>query len=617
MSQKLPSARFSRLLESLPEDARQALIQKHILPLLNHVPKDKCLKILAAAARQKSHFKGMPQLDLKSKEDEVNGLLDELEKDIKRSLVKDKTNREELLSETVDSLVDWLNDIWSVSYEFGANFWAAHACLLFNAGVLYRLANSRGGCKCFFMNMYVSVVIKKRSGKPVKSFSLSGAHNLEEPLLWIWRDLLLNILHKGSEKQKNRIPEMLVDIESILGWRGLERMLYGGKQSRLDTEDSEENQKWSYLESDDDELEDDSCYVCGFHSDHWSDEINDLMIPLRKLVEEQLISVFKVSPSCNLWQSIRTISPDPEKAEINLTSIIASIATNSSDTFAAALEIYTLENQTYTLVSLLDSHFHLLRSRDAQPLQAAVATISRNPCFQTRALQMLEKELLDSARIIQAAVRTCFSQINDPTKTQELEQVLKLRHQSESRRDRVESWVDSVIAPGIAAPNPLVFAAMMIGIPLGGTDNDDADPLGYLDLDPNDPDLEDLREEFRPKLKDRFETWIMAAAEIKGGSTVLPRVYKEIVALLPCLRGTDVVDEMIQRLVDKASKHHICDALEALSRFVKMQRKKMAQLADSNKKKRQATSTRIITLNAPSSSTTPPPAIPPQGGGIG
>lgn len=84
---------------------------------------------------------------MKGKRREVKALLDELAKDSKRSFIQHQSNRTELLREILDSLSQWLNDIWMVVYEHNVNFSEAHACLLYIGGVLDHLADRcHGGC---------------------------------------------------------------------------------------------------------------------------------------------------------------------------------------------------------------------------------------------------------------------------------------------------------------------------------------------------------------------------------------------------------------------------------------------------------------------------------------
>jgi hypothetical protein len=83
----------------------------------------------------------------------------------------------------------------------------------------------------------------------------------------------------------------------------------------------------------------------------------------------------------------------------------------------------------------------------------------------------------------------------------------------------------------------------------GATDEtDNANPLGYLE-DQADPDLDDLREEFRPKMKERFEGCAEVPLIMKGGPEVLLWVYSQIVVLMPFFRVADTVEEMIARYI--------------------------------------------------------------------
>lgn len=137
--------RFTRLYETLPPEAQRTLVKKQLVALLDLVPKEKSKKAIAAATRLKHRYAGIPVLDLKAKEREINGILDELKRDHKTSLVKGRSNKDQLLEEAIQSLVDWMNDIWSVVYEHHVNFALAHLCLIFAAEALLELGNTRGG----------------------------------------------------------------------------------------------------------------------------------------------------------------------------------------------------------------------------------------------------------------------------------------------------------------------------------------------------------------------------------------------------------------------------------------------------------------------------------------
>lgn len=321
--------------------------------------------------------------------------------------------------------------------------------------------------------------------------------------------------------------------------------------SDLDDDETCYDKKDADYDGDESEIDEDERCPCRLHASHWSDRINAQRLELRNLVHEALLATFKLTPSLALYNSLLSISADADATSRTLLSILAKVATSSSETLVAALDIYASENLSRKIVSLLDSHSFLLRPRDALTLQTAVSVLSFDPPYQSRSLQVLEKELLDTVYSIRAALRSSFCHIEEDENKAEITEIVKLRQASLSRRERVERWVNAVVTPGTAPTHPMAFAALMMGLPMlpGLDDGDDGDPLGYLDMDPSDPDLEDLREEFRPKIKDRFDGWTDTAVSMKGGSTVLLKVYAKVQELMPFIRAPDIVEEMIGQYV--------------------------------------------------------------------
>ena len=178
--------------------------------------------------------------------------------------------------------------------------------------------------------------------------------------------------------------------------------------------------------------------------------------------------------------------------------------------------------------------------------------------LRVQSLEILEKEMKDTIRCIRAALLPLFALLSSPSTTTttttttsssetptptptptithetELAQIVKLRVGSAQRQDRIERWVDSISTPGSqqnVIPHPMAFAAFMIGLPIGpgsladGDDDFDADPFGYLEQ-ADDPDLDDLREEYRPRMKERLEGWVEAASVLRGGGMVLGRFMR-------------------------------------------------------------------------------------------
>lgn len=64
----------------------------------------------------------------------------------------------------------------------------------------------------------------------MKYFSFTGPRNLDQVCLWIWRDLLLRTLAEDT-RSKSDVRSKLGDIEELMGWQGVEKLVYGGKSS--------------------------------------------------------------------------------------------------------------------------------------------------------------------------------------------------------------------------------------------------------------------------------------------------------------------------------------------------------------------------------------------------
>lgn len=426
-------------------------------------------------------------------------------------------------------------------------------------------------CRCTLAYPSVNLAIR-RKGKIIKQFRLAGPRGIDRALLWIWRDLFVSMFAKNIHTEK--IPEMLSDIEESLGWQSLERMLYGGFKStcililrdrltrptvgapNLDDDEEDEGDFFDEegcLEDETSDDEEDSWRCpCRLHASHWSKNINTQRTNVRDLVYEHLLALFELTPSQELYMSILSVSPDAEETETELLGTLSQIAGSSADTLVAALEIHGSEANAGELMDLLDEHAYLLRARDAPVLQNVVSVLSEFGPFQARALQIAEKEILDTAAALRAAVRSAFCHVEKKACVDALVEITKLRSDNPGRTHRIEAWVDSVVTPGSTASHPMAFAAMIMGFPLaaGMDDSDEMDMLGYIDADPRDPDFEDLRDEFRPKLRERFEGWVSTAAVMKGGSTMLGKVYFKIVEEMPYFKVHDIAEEMLNRYVD-------------------------------------------------------------------
>ncbi|KAF8121420.1 hypothetical protein EV363DRAFT_1421354 [Boletus edulis] len=602
MPSSAASKRFLHIYDALPLDAQQLLVQKHLAPLLDLVPKDKRHKAAASATEMQQRFARMPALNPKAKKAEIASLLLELSRDSKRSVIKERSRKEQLLSEAIDSLVQWLNDIWKVVYEFRTNYKVAHACLLFACDALDRIGNDCGGhvsaCRCLYASMFVPIKITRSSGKLVRSFMLNGAHNLENVILWIWRDLFMTILATGTKRQRSVVPDMIDDIRVLLGWRALEQLLRGGSKSFCEDQEEDEeeelfvaqhqdrtNERPDIVDDDGDQnyTSDDWSTLCDelypkcFHASHWSWRLTDQQPQLRDLVHNALLNIFKVAPSGPLYSSMIAIAEDEDELEEQLHPLLMSAAGHSSDNLSAALGIMSLNNRSDSVNTLLNAHKHLLRPQDAASLQFAVLIMSSNFFYRTHAISIVEEELMDVTKVFRAAIRFSFCNIESENNKTELIQILALGQDSLNRRTRVTRWVKGVVTPQADTPHPMAFAALVMGLPFppGVEASDEGDMLGFFEVDGDDPEGEDLREEFRPTIKARLQGWVDTAVAINGGPALLLKVYAKVIVDLPFLKGSDVVEEMSARISDRPSKHHVSDALEAFRDFCEKQRRNL------------------------------------------
>ncbi|KAJ7601158.1 hypothetical protein C8J56DRAFT_1157385 [Mycena floridula] len=610
-------ARFMRIYASLPPEAQRTLVEKHLSPLLDNVaPADRARKVMNSATKLQQSCSTIPKLNLHTKRRELEDLLDLYDRDSKCGFTKERSNGPEILHELLTSLASWTAEIWSVVYEHNMHFEKAHACLLFATSILIKINDGalhmHTECKCDALYCPIKLLIRDKSGKIVKQFNFNGPRTMDRLLLWVWRELLVSISTSGGTlARKTYIPDMLMDIENILGWEALERMVYGGKYAIRDDAQSDTDDEWEDFnekdveeEEEEEEEDDEECVdggktsdktnknlvnshcPCNLHGGHWTDKHNRHRNHLNDLVYKRLAHIFKHAPSLSLFQSAVQVCLSKPDARTELTTAMIELAPISSETMAASLEIFASLDNAAMIVELLNEHSYLLRPRDFRSFQSAVAVLARHPEYVKQALQIIEKEMISTIHAIRAAMLSSFSLSEEQRHKDELAKILKLTLGSNSRNVRIDRWVETVSTPTSSPLHPVAFAAMVMGFPTAEMeDGEDAELISILAMNPNDPHLEDLRDEFRPKLKERFEGWLHCAHSIKSGYSVLIKCYLKMVEIMPYLRAADVTSEMLSKLNDRPGKHFLCDALENLGAFAKGQRKKLALHA--NKKKRE------------------------------
>ncbi|KAF8992759.1 hypothetical protein BDZ89DRAFT_1150905 [Hymenopellis radicata] len=555
MAPILPSGKFLRIYDSLPPEAQRKLVESYLGAVLDNGPRKRAKRVVCSAARFRRRQAAIPALDYRQKKREINALLNELARDAKCSFVKDRSNRAQIMAEVIQSIARWLSDMWILVYEHFVQFREAHASLLFIADVLRKLNDGSrvGGCPCATKACEVEITIRTMAGKDIKHFQFHGCHHITTALLWMWRELFVSMSVSGGRQALHQIPSMLQDIEDALGWRSLVRVLYGGSYGDGAESDSELEGDWEDMEDDDDDDDDDeeeepahgSRCLCNLHSNHWTNEVNQHRLHLRRLVKKHLHTLFTLAPSHDLYCALKDLGCRA------LITTLTKVAPASSDNVAAALEIYAAEDDASSIMTLLDQHSYFLRPRDAPILQLASHVLAVP--YRTKVIALLEREMAETVHAVAAAVRTTFCHIEDPKHTSELTRILRLPAASSQRADRIEHRLcrhdDGYTAP------------------VDEGEDADADFLGHLDLDPNDPDFGGYQRGDATAPRGAVRGW-----------------YAKIIDVMPFLRAHDVVEAMQTRVSDRPSKRYVSDALAALSSFSKMQRKRIAL---KNKKRRQ------------------------------
>ena len=321
----------------------------------------------------------------------------------------------------------------------------------------------------------------------------------------------------------------------------------------LDSDVDDENDEDEFLTEDDGNRSwQDYPSSFDLRADHWPKSTGFVFNDIRDLVQQSLVSYFETAPSPEMYRAIRSISTDAATIRRSLLDVAESNALWSSDNFAAALSIFASEDSTETIWKLLSRGAHLLRPCDALDYQNAVVSLSTKSAFRSRVLTMCQDELLSIAREFRASLCLSFSRLYDSARVAELDALLKQR--SLSRTSNIESWVGAVLTPGPSHPHPMAFAAMMMGlpvpVPVAGGELGGVDDFNMLDLEKDsDPDLDDLREEFRPQFKERIQGWLGALLAIGKQDKIFRAVFEELLTMMPFLRDSDIVDEMVNRYV--------------------------------------------------------------------
>ena len=72
------------------------------------------------------------------------------------------------------------------------------------------------------------MTIADKHGRIIKTFHEAGLKNIENAIFWVWREVLLALLASKDKASVGIIPSLLVDVDDLVNWEGLERLILGG-----------------------------------------------------------------------------------------------------------------------------------------------------------------------------------------------------------------------------------------------------------------------------------------------------------------------------------------------------------------------------------------------------
>jgi hypothetical protein len=261
-------------------------------------------------------------------------------------------------------------------------------------------------------------------------------------------------------------------------------------------------------------------------------------------------------PSPELYGSLLQVEDLSNPLHEEVGDSLCKMAATGADAMVTMLFIYCHQSKPNAVVKLICDSGHLLRPRDAHALQGAALFLLNYPPHLPFVINLIQKELFATVVAAQLALRDSFLRLSEEGNQIELQRLIRLDPAAADREGRIERWVDRIRSPdqGVGL-NPMnAFAAAIIGLPMDDDTEaqieDDRVALDFPTRDyDDDPEMQALREHYRPKLKARFECWVEVAKEIppKAAATIFSKTYLTVAQRLPFVRAHDIVQEMASR----------------------------------------------------------------------
>ncbi|KAH6884708.1 hypothetical protein BKA70DRAFT_1339328 [Coprinopsis sp. MPI-PUGE-AT-0042] len=117
MSRRSSDNEFIQAYDALHPDAQRMFLESTFAGWANKFTPEQAGNVRATFDKLKRRAEGIPTLNIRGKQKQVDALFELLTRETKLAIFGDKNTRDEVLSEIIVTLTDWLNDIWSTVYE--------------------------------------------------------------------------------------------------------------------------------------------------------------------------------------------------------------------------------------------------------------------------------------------------------------------------------------------------------------------------------------------------------------------------------------------------------------------------------------------------------------------
>lgn len=280
------------------------------------------------------------------------------------------------------------------------------------------------------------------------------------------------------------------------------------------------------------------------YANHWDANLTRKAPILLRHVRKRMTTIFKISPSYELYKTLTTLCQEEDGICQELNDILSCVATTSAASLTAALKIYADQLRLDNIREVLESHRFLLGLEDCFVFQDTIRALLTSPKHAEFALGILEFELLDSLKTLHHHVLKAFSHMDDMAHRAEIQSIMRMDHWSSARSEAIRRWVDSATSPPAPANNTMALAAMMVELPVTV---DELEDHHFFDMELPHPEMAEARESSPANMKARFAGWIAVAEEDDSFLPALERTYKEACNMMPWLRTSDISYEMINR----------------------------------------------------------------------